>query len=146
MIYKEASTTTKVLAVFDASVKTSNGTSFNDTLVVGPIVHPQLVNVLLKFRMLKVALTTDTSMMYREIQLVSSDKDHHRFVCREEPNQPICDFRMTCVTFSVAASCFAANMAVRRNATKLAQNFPLASRAAQESFYVDDVLTRADSI
>ena len=53
---------------------------------------------------------------------------------------------MNCATFGVAASCFAANMAVQKNAVQLAQEFPTASRAAQESFYVDDGLTGASSI
>ena len=105
MIYKEASTTTKVLVVCDASVKTSNGTSFNDTLVVGPTVYPQLVDLLLKFRIHTVALITEISKMYREIQLISLDEDYHQFVWRERPNEPICDFRMTCVTFGVAVCC-----------------------------------------
>ena len=146
VVYKEASTTTKIRAVFDASAKTSSGMSFNDTLAVGPTVHPQLLDVLLKFRMHKVVLTTNISKMYREVQLMESDKDFHRFVWREDQNQPLCDYRMNRATFGVAASCFAANMAVQKNAVQLAQEFPTASRAAQESFYVDDGLTGASSI
>lgn len=53
---------------------------------------------------------------------------------------------MTRVTFGVAASSFAANMSVQKNAQVLAQKYPLASRAAQESFYVDDGLTGADTV
>ena len=44
VVYKEASTTTKVRAVFDASAKSSSGMSLNDTLMVGPTVHSQLVD------------------------------------------------------------------------------------------------------
>lgn len=50
---------------------------------------------------------------------------------------------MTRVTFGVAASCFAANMSVQRNAQELSQEYPLAT---QESFYVDDGLTGADTV
>ena len=81
VVFKEASTTTKIRAVFDAS---ASGVSFNDTLAVGPTVHPQLLDVLLKFRTHKVALTTDISKMYREVQLMESDKDFHRFVWRQD--------------------------------------------------------------
>ena len=49
---------------------------------------------------------------------------------------------MNRATFGVAASCFATNMAVQKNAVQLVQEFP----AAQESFYVDDGLTGANSI
>lgn len=141
VVYKEASTTTKVRAVFDASAKTSSGTSLNDQLIVGPTVHPELVDVLLKFRTHRVALTTDISKMYRAVGLTPYDQHFHRFVWRKEPDQPLQDYKMTRVTFGVAASSFAANMSVQKNAQVLAQKYPLASRAAQESFYVDDGLT-----
>ena len=38
-VRKECSTTTKLRVVFDASAKSSNGTSLNDTLLVGHTVH-----------------------------------------------------------------------------------------------------------
>ena len=45
-VYKESSTTTKVRVIFDASAKTSTGVLLNDTLLVGPTVHPSLIDVL----------------------------------------------------------------------------------------------------
>jgi hypothetical protein len=48
-VYKQSSTTTKVRAVFDASAKSSTGTSLNDILLVGPTVHTPLIDVLLRF-------------------------------------------------------------------------------------------------
>ncbi len=41
---------------------------------------------------------------------------------------------MTRVTFGVSASSFAANMAVKQNASDLSQDYPM---AAEMSFYVD---------
>ena len=60
-VYKQSSSITKVRAVFDASSKSSSGVSLNDTLLVGPTVHPLLVDVLLRFRLHHVALTADFS-------------------------------------------------------------------------------------
>ena len=42
-VRKDSSTTTKIRAVFDASTKSSSGVSLNDTLLVGPTVHPPLI-------------------------------------------------------------------------------------------------------
>ena len=141
VVCKDSSTTTKVRAVFDASMKTSSGTSLNDTLMVGPTVHPSLVEVLIRFWMHKIALVADISKMYRAIELPSSDRDLHRFVWRNNPSDVIRDFRMTRVTFGVSSSSFVANMAVRQNAEDNQTKFPLAARVVEQCFYVDDCLT-----
>ena len=144
-VTKQSSTTTKVRAVFDASAKTSTGVSLNDTLLVGPTVHSSLVDVLLRFRWHHVALVADVSRMYRAIALTPQDRDLHRFVWRNAPNLPLQDFRMTRITFRVSASSFIANMCVKQNAQDHTNAFPLAAKAVEESFYVDDGLTGADS-
>ena len=53
---KESSLTSKIHIVFDASAKTACGVSLNDQLLVGPMVHPSLIDVLLHFRKYKAAL------------------------------------------------------------------------------------------
>ena len=144
-VYKDTSTTTRVRAVFDASAKSSTGVSLNDTLLIGPTIHPPLIDILLRFRTYPVALTADISKMYRAVELTESDRDLHRFVWRSNPNTPLKDYRMTRVTFGVSASSFAANMAVKQNAIEDAQEFPLAAEVAQRCFYVDDCLAGADN-
>ena len=56
------------------------------------------------------------------------------------------DFSMTKITFGLSASFFAANMSVKQNALKLTLEYPMAARAVDESFYVDDGLTGADLV
>ena len=119
-VRKEHSTTTKIRAVFDASAKSASGTSLNDLLLVGPTVHPPLIDVLLRFRSHRIALTADVSKMYRAILLVPPDRDLHRFVWRKSPDEPLQDYRMTRVTFGVSASSFAANMSLKQNALDFA--------------------------
>ncbi len=76
-VMKSSSTTTKIRA--------STGVSLNDNLLVGPTVHSSLMDVLLRFRFHRIALIADVSRMYRAIELVSEDKDLHRFVWRSSP-------------------------------------------------------------
>lgn len=52
---------------------------------------------------------------------------------------------MSRITFGVYASSFAANMSVKQNAADLTHKYPLAARAVDESFYVNDGLTGANS-
>ena len=135
----------KIRALFDASAKSSSGVSLNDTLLVGPTIHPPLVDVLLQFRLHCLALIADISKVYRAIELTESDRDFRHFVWRTTPSRTLRDYRMTRVTFGVSTSSFAANMSVRLNATDLAHKYPLAAKAVDESFYVDDGVTGADS-
>lgn len=140
-VTKTSSTTTKLRAVFDASAKSSSGASLNDQLLVGPTVHSPLIDVLIRFRQFRIAITTDISKMYRAIDLDPKDRDLHRFVWRSNISDCIHDYRMTRITFGVSASSFIANMCVKENALIHSHQFPLAAKAVNESFYVDDGLT-----
>ena len=77
VVQKESSATTKVRAVFNASDKSTINISLNDTLFVGPTIHPLLIDVLLRFRFPIVVLIADVSKMYHAIQLANWDKDLH---------------------------------------------------------------------
>ena len=68
-VRKETTSTRKIRVVFDASAKSTSGASLNDHLMVGPTVYSSLVDVLIRFRQHKVALTTDVSSMYRAVLL-----------------------------------------------------------------------------
>ena len=144
-VIKDSSTTTKIHAVFNASAKSSSNVSLNDLLLVGPTVHSSLVDVLIRFRQPRIALTADVSKMYRAVLLPPEERDLHRFVWRKHVDAPLTDNRMTRVTFGVASSSFAANMAIKQNALEGEQEYPLAAAAVRDSFYVDDGLTGADS-
>ena len=146
VVCKPSSTTTKFRAVFDASAKSSSGVSLNDTLMVGPTVHASLIEVLLRFRMHRIAVVADVSKMYRAIELTDADRDLHRFVWRESPEDTLQDYRMTRLTFGISSSSFIANMAVKQNAEDYTMDYPLAAKVVEEAFYVDDCLTGADSV
>ncbi len=144
-VVKESSTTTKVRAVFDGSARSTSGVSINDQLIVGPTVHSSLVDVLLRFRMHRIALTAEVSRMYRAVILPENQRDLHRFVWRQNPSATLQDYRMTRVTFGISSSSFIANMALKQNAIDHADEYTLAASAVHNSFYVDDGLTGADT-
>ena len=126
VVKKETSSTSKMRIVFYASAKTTSGASLNDQLLVGPTVHSQLIDVLIRFRRHKIALTADVSRMYRAVLLHEDQRDLHRFVWREDPQHAFSDFRMTRLTFGVSASSFAANMAMKQNALNHQDEYPKA--------------------
>ena len=63
-VIKEASTTTKLRVVFDASARTTSGVSLNDQLLSGPNLYPHLTMVIINFRQHRVGMT---GKMLREI-------------------------------------------------------------------------------
>ncbi|XP_052870601.1 uncharacterized protein LOC128276174 [Anopheles cruzii] len=91
-VVKEASTTTKVRVVFDASCKTSAGTSLNDMLLVGPVVQQDVYAIMLRFRSHPIALVAHVEKMYRQIL---HDASSHSLRELKIP-------RATLVTFSAA--------------------------------------------
>ena len=56
------------------------------------------MDVLIRFRLNRIALITDVSCIYRIVLLEESDKDLHRFVWRRDASEPLRDYRMTRVT------------------------------------------------
>ena len=84
-VTKHSSTTTKLRVVFDGSAASTTGISLNQSLMIGPTLHPNLGAILIKFRAYPVAVTADISKMYREVSLSQPDKDLHRFLWRPTP-------------------------------------------------------------
>ena len=144
-VYKEGSTSTKIRVVFDGSALTSNGTSLNQMLQIGPTLHPTLVDILLKFRVYPIAVTADVKGMYREVELVPKDRDLHRFIWRPTSEEPIQDFRMTRVTFGVSASPYLAVRTLQQTARDHGSDYPVAAGHVKDSFYVDDLLAGAQT-
>ncbi|XP_055622175.1 uncharacterized protein LOC129765771 [Toxorhynchites rutilus septentrionalis] len=114
-VFKASSTTTKVRVVFDASCRTSSGSSLNDLLLVGPIVQEDLQSIKLRFRTKPIGLVADIEKMFRQIA-----------VCRND--QPLLSFRP-----------------LPTLATDEGENFPMAKKAVLEDFYVDDLISGAST-
>ena len=74
-VEKEASTTTKLRIVFDASAKTTSGYSLNDQLLTEPNLYPFLTNLLMKFKLHRIGMSADISKMFREVSLRQADRD-----------------------------------------------------------------------
>ena len=137
-VYKASSSTTKLRVVFDASTQTTSGLSLNDTLAVGPMLHPTLDHILLKFRTYRVALSGDIGKMYREILLSPPDQQYHRFLWRAQVDQAVQTYCMNRVTFGVASSPYLAVQTLQQAASDYGQEYHVAQYHINNSFYVDD--------
>ena len=141
-VCKDSSSTTKLPIVFDSSAKSSTRVLLNDQLLIGPMVHSPLVDVLLRFRF----WATDISWMYRAILLPEVQCHLHCFVWRSNERNPFKDYKMTRLVFGVPMSSFATNTVVKQNAIVHEDSHPWGTLAVRDYFYVDDWLTGTNSL
>jgi len=79
-VVKNSSITTKVRVVFDGSAPARSGLSLNDILLRGAKVHPDIISIILRFRLHTVAITADVTKMYRQVLLHEDDRNLHRML------------------------------------------------------------------
>lgn len=138
-------TTTKLCIVYDASAR-GEGPSLNDCLNKGPKFHQLILDLLLRFRSYRVALTADVEKEFLMISVEDKDRDVLRFlwvddVSRNEPEIRV--YRFTRVVFGVSSSPFLLIATVKFHLESfLESNEPVIKRLLQ-STYVDDNSNRS---
>ncbi|XP_058828570.1 uncharacterized protein LOC131688381 [Topomyia yanbarensis] len=145
-VLKPDSTTTKLRVVFDASSRTSTGIALNDGLMVGPVVQDDLMSIIIRFRMYRLALVADIAKMYRMINVQQSDQGLQRIIWRESENDPIQTFELTTVTYGTSAAPYLATRCLRRLAEDGDKSHPVAAKVLKKDFYVDDMITGVSSV
>ncbi|XP_065086354.1 uncharacterized protein LOC135708281 [Ochlerotatus camptorhynchus] len=125
-VFKSSSTTTKVRVVFDASCRTSSGNSLNDILLVGPVVQEDLQSIELRFRTKPVGVVSDVEKI-------------------SKPTDPISTFELQTVTYGTSSAPFLATRTLVQLANDEGENFPMAKKAVLEVFYVDDLISGAET-
>lgn len=142
-VTKEDSITTKLRVVFDGSAPTSSGLSLNDIMKRGPIVQSSLFSILLRFRLHEIALTADVEKMYRQILVASEDYDLQRIWYRSSPAESLREYNLRTVTYRTKSAPYLST----RCPVELASTAPSenAQRVIKDDFYVDDLLTGAES-
>ena len=145
VVVKTSSLTTKVRVVFDGSAKTSSGVSLNDALMVGPIIQEDLFSIITRFRCFRYALTADIEQMYRQIRVSNNDSLFQKILWRDSPQQPIKIYSLNTVTFGTACAPFLAIRTLHQLAEDESERFPIASAILKRDFFVDDLLTGAQT-
>ncbi|XP_029347204.1 uncharacterized protein LOC100569539 [Acyrthosiphon pisum] len=138
-VFKSNSLTTKMRVVFDGSATSKSGHSLNDILLCGPTVQPDLISIILRFRIHKIALTADIAKMYRQIRISPEDCDLQRICYRESPAEPLKDYRLLTVTYGTRAASFLATRCLLELSYNVKNH--AVQRVIQEDFYVDDLLS-----
>ncbi|XP_076301700.1 uncharacterized protein LOC143219711 [Lasioglossum baleicum] len=145
-VIKEHSLTTKLRVVFNASCATSNGTSLNTYLQVGPKLQNELFAVIARWRQHQFVLTADVAKMFRQIRVHPLDCDYQRILWRPPGSDVVRPCRLTTVTYGTACAPYLAIRVLNQLADDEGDKFPLAKTILQQNIYVDDVLFGADDI
>ena len=134
--------------MYDASAR-SNGPSLNDTLYVGPSFGQNIMDIMLRFRAYKVALTADIEKAFLMIKVADEDRDALRFLWLEDAGSEIPRvnvFRFTRVVFGVASSPFLLNATLKYPLQRYHASDQAFISMFQQSIYVDDVTFGACSV
>ncbi|XP_011884101.1 PREDICTED: uncharacterized protein LOC105571245 [Vollenhovia emeryi] len=140
-VFRPESTTTKLRVVFDASSKTTSGASLNDKLMPGPNLQADLQRILIRFRTHEFALTADITSMFRQILVDHRDRNLQLILWRDEKTQCQQLYKLNTVTYGTASAPFLSMRCLKELANIYKREFPLAAKAIEEDFYMDDVLS-----
>ena len=135
--------------VYNASDKNkrNDNLSLNDCIYVGPSLQPDLLAMLLKFRLSPYVVTGDVSKMFLMIRLRDEeDKNYHSILWRNcEEGRPPDKLRLTRLTMGLTSSPFQAIWVTRDLAKRNEKEFPLAYKAIMNSLYVDDLVAPCET-
>lgn len=145
-VCREDSNSTKVRVVFNASSRTSNQSSLNDHLLIGPKLQMELPSIIMRWRQHRLVYTTDIEKMFRQIPVHPADTDYQRILWRTSPLNPVSDYRLTTVTYGTASAPYLAIRVLKQLAHDERERFPLAASIVEEDTYVDDIFFGADDI
>ena len=132
-VFKHSSTT-QVRVVFDASCKTTDGTSLNDLLYKGPKLQNDITDVIFKWRNYKIAFVADVSQMYRQFWIDEQHQEYQRVLWRFKRSDPISEYKLTTVTFGVSSAPYLAIRLLHHIANQEIAliKYPLAVKACKE--------------
>nr|XP_034835559.1 uncharacterized protein LOC117992019 [Maniola hyperantus] len=150
----------KIRVVFDASCPTSTGVSLNDCLHAGPKLQHDVMQVICRFRLHKIAFSTDIRMMYRMIEIQREDQRYQLIFWRESPKLPLQLFALTTVTYGMKCSPYLAIRTLRQLAEDESRTpkgesdqgemdssgLAEAAHVLQTSVYMDDILSGAPTL
>ncbi|XP_070526174.1 uncharacterized protein [Cardiocondyla obscurior] len=143
-VFRPDSATSRIRVVFNASSRTSNGSSLNDHLYAGPKLQSDLPTVILRWRIFRFVCTADIAKMYRQILVNESDVDFQRILWQPDPSDEIREFQLLTVTYGTACAPFLALRVLKQLSHEDGRDSPLAQHILNHHIYVDDVLFGAD--
>ena len=112
----------------------------NDKLLTGPDLLHGLIGTKLRFREGPIALTADIESMFLQVQAPEQDRSCLRFFWRLRTIEPVQTYEYQRHVFGANSSPTGANYALKRVGLNNERQYPIASKAIQNNFYMDDFI------
>ncbi|KAL9976468.1 hypothetical protein ACROYT_G013775 [Oculina patagonica] len=148
-VVKEDRNTTKLRVVYDASAKSRTETSLNDCLLPGPALTPLIFDILVRFRLHKVALIGDLEKAFLNIEINPEERDLLRFLWIDDinsSNPEVITLRFTRLVFGLVCSPFILNVTLRNHLSKYENIDPSFVDTVVRALYVDDFASGKDTV
>ena len=134
----------KVRRVLNGAAK-FHGTSLNKSLLTGPDLLQNLIHVLLRFRQHQFAVSADIEAMFLQVGVPDCEQPSLRFLWRDDPTTNVVVYQYTRHIFGAKESPTCANYALQRTPGDNVNQYPEATKAVLENFYMDDYLDSVES-
>ncbi|GFX57950.1 integrase catalytic domain-containing protein [Trichonephila clavipes] len=145
-VRKDGRLTSKTRIVFDAGCHQNNELSLNDCLWPGINLNPNLLDILINFRLNAIAFCSDIKQAFLQICLADEHKDAVRFLWSDDepcvhkrPKLQV--YRFNRVNFGVISSPFLLAATIRHHIEKYKHEFPDTVELLDRNFYVDDLIS-----
>ena len=121
------------------------GTSLKKSFLTGPDLLQKLIHVLLRFRQHQFGVSTEIEGMFLQVGVPDCDQPSLRFLWREDPTTNVLVYQCTRHIFGAKDSPTCANYGLQRTARDNVSQYPEATKAVPENFYMDDYLDSFES-
>ena len=117
----------------------------NDKLLAGPDLLHGLIGTIFRFREEPIALTADIESMFLQVQVPEQDRSCLRFLWRPRTNEPVQIYEYQRHVFGAKSSPTCANYALKRVGLDNEEEYPIATKAIQNDFYMDDFINSVET-
>ncbi|GFX59555.1 integrase catalytic domain-containing protein [Trichonephila clavipes] len=145
-VRKDGRLTSKTRIVFNAGSHQNNELSLNDCLSPGINLNPNLLDILINFRLNAIAFCSDIKQAFLQICLANEHKDAIGFLWSDDepcvhkrPKLQV--YRFSRVNFGVSSSPILLAATIRHHVEKCKHEFPDTVEILDRSFYVDDLIS-----
>ncbi|GBM35429.1 hypothetical protein AVEN_181523-1 [Araneus ventricosus] len=139
-VIRSDKTTSRLRIVFDGSAHEDGHSSLNQSLYTGPNLHPNIFELLLRFRENPVVFTADVKSAFLQIELDVPDRDFTRFFWTDNLNNEPYVLNVTRVLFGLGPSPYLLAATLKHHFGKYKEQYPHTFDLLNSSVYVDDLI------